>query len=106
MRKSLGAKYLIHFYGPYSPEVTEALAYLTTFGLAKEAPKETPDFVRYDLVLTPEGEEYTDRLYKDLTRRSREQIDRMTKQAAELNTMPLKRVISMAYAQAGSEKII
>src|SRR3989442_356949 len=55
LRKTLGLRYRLHYYGPYSAEVTASSELLTTFGLVREVAEELPSTTRYDLELTEEG---------------------------------------------------
>src|SRR5438128_250720 len=48
LRRSLGLNYRMHYYGPYSREVTQESENLIAFGLIEEVPREFPDLTRYD----------------------------------------------------------
>jgi uncharacterized protein YwgA len=103
LRTSLGLQYRMHYYGPYSSQVAEALEYLTAFGLIEEIPIRFPTFTRYDLRLSTLGKKYAQDLYMDqsLQRRIKPLID----EAAELNKTSLGKVIEKAYAQAKVETL-
>ena len=103
LRDSWGLNYFIHYYGPYSPEVTEASENLTTFGLVRESPLETPELTRYDLKITKEGEERAKKLYDSLDQQSKDRLNTMVKEADMLNRTQLDEVIRQAYAQAAEE---
>lgn len=106
LRESWGLNYFIHYYGPYSPEVTEASENLTAFGLVRETPLETPDLTRYDLRITPDGEDRAKKLYDSLDKSSREQLSEMIREADKLNRTQLEEVIEQAYAQARKEGLL
>jgi len=106
LRESWGLNYFIHYYGPYSPEVTEASENLTTFGLVRENPFETPDLTRYDLRITRDGEDHAKKLYDSLDKSSRDQLSEMIGEADRLNRTQLDEVIEHAYAQARKEGLL
>jgi uncharacterized protein YwgA len=106
LRDTLGLHYRIHYYGPYSSEVTEAIESLTTFGLVEEVPMRFTDFTRYDLRLTKQGREHPDKIYEGLSKLMKSQFQCMVREAMKLNTMPLNKVIEKAYAQARVEKLV
>jgi uncharacterized protein YwgA len=106
LRESWGLNYFIHYYGPYSPEVTEASENLTTFRLVKEIPFETDNITRYDLRITPEGEKHAKELHDGLDKSSKENLDKMTREADKLNRTQLDHVIELAYAQAKEEGLL
>ena len=106
LRDSWGLNYFIHYYGPYSPEVTEASEDLTTFGLVKETPFEISDTTRYDLQITSDGEQQADKLQGSLDRPSKERLAKLVQEADELNAAPLDEVIDKAYAQARTEGLL
>jgi uncharacterized protein YwgA len=106
LRESWGLNYFIHYYGPYSPEVTEASENLTTFRLVKEVPFETASITRYDLRITPEGEKLAKEIYDTLGKSSKEVLAEMTKEADKLNRTQLERVIERAYEQAKAEGLL
>jgi len=105
LRDALGLHYRIHYYGPYSSEVTDAIGPLTAFGLVEEVPIRFTDFTRYDLRLTKQGEDHSSKIYDGLPRAMKSQIDSMAREGTKLNAMPLKKVIEKAYAQAKVEKL-
>lgn len=103
LRRSLGLNYRMHYYGPYSREVTQESENLTTFGLVEEVPEEFPDLTRYDLRLTRLGRERANELFQGLDHKSRSKLERITAQAVEINRTVLDDVIGMAYKQADVE---
>jgi uncharacterized protein YwgA len=103
---TLGAHYRIHYYGPYSSEFAEAIEYLTTFDLVKEAPTRCADFTRYDLQLTAQGRTSADTIYNSLSNATKAQLESMVAEGKKLNAMSLSKVIEMAYAQAKAEALI
>jgi uncharacterized protein YwgA len=106
LRDTLGLHYRIHYYGPYSSEVTEAIESLTTFGLVEEVPTRFTDFTRYDLRLTKQGKEHSNKIYEGLPKAMKDQIESMAREGTKLNAMPLQKVIEKAYAQAKVEKLV
>jgi uncharacterized protein YwgA len=105
-RDALGLHYRIHYYGPYSSEVTEAIESLTTFGLVEEVPTRFTDFTRYDLRLTQQGKEHSKKIYGSLPKAMQDQIESMAHEGTKLNAMQLQKVIEKAYTQAKVEKLV
>jgi uncharacterized protein YwgA len=102
----LGTHYRIHYYGPYSSEVVEAIGYLTTFNLVEETPTTCADFTRYDLQLTAQGRTSADTIYNSLSNATKAELESMVREGKKLNAMSLSKVIERAYAQARVEKLV
>jgi uncharacterized protein YwgA len=106
LRRAWGLNYRLHYYGPYSPEVTKASENLITFRLVREYPLETENLTRYDLEITKEGEERAERLLNELDNSSKRRLGEMIGEADELNQTNLQQVIKRAYEQATKEGLI
>ncbi len=87
----------IHYYGPFSRDLTEELDTLRLQGLIEEVPKQLQDFVRYDIKLTDEGKRKISRTARSVSTRK---LQEMTRVARILSSWPLDRVIDEAYSLA------
>ncbi len=87
----------IHYYGPFSRDLTEELDTLRLQGLIEEVPKQLQDFVRYDIKLTDEGKRKISRTARSVSTRK---LQEMTRVARTLSSWPLDRVIDEAYSLA------
>jgi uncharacterized protein YwgA len=87
----------IHYYGPFSRDLTEELDTLRLQGLIEEVPRQLQDFVRYDIKLTDEGKRKISRTARSVSTRK---LQEMTRLARTLSSWPLNRVIDEAYSLA------
>lgn len=87
-------KYSLHYYGPYSEDLTDELRHLKYQGLIEENVVPVNEVMRFDIELTPEGRKIA-RENKDVIRRS--ELSKMVSEAVDLNHTRLKDVIDEAY---------
>ena len=87
--------YTIHYYGPFSRDLADALDRLRLQGLIEETPVLTGDTVRYDITITDEG-----RTVARTGASSKVPLRDMVRVAHELNAAKLNDVIDEAYAIA------
>ena len=95
--------YSLHYFGPYSEELTDDLRHLKYRGLIEEVAVQINDVMRFDIQLTDEGRKAA-RKAKAAIRHA--ELLRMAAEAERLNRTRLKDVIDEAYqiaAQRGLE---
>ncbi len=91
----------LHFYGPFSREISNALSDLSLQGLLSTEVKQVIDYLRYDYGLTDDGRQLAQRLYEADDRKG--VLELIAERARELNRKPLKSVIDEAYRTAENE---
>ena len=91
----------LHFYGPFSREISNALNDLSLQGLLSTEVEQLIDYLRYDYGLTENGRQLAQRLYEADDRK--DVLELIARRARELDRKPLKRVIAEAYRTAENE---
>ena len=87
-------EYSLHYYGPYSEDLTDDLRRLKYQGLIEENTVPLIDMTRFDIELTAEGKKLAQKFKDDI---SHANLLKMATEAQDLNHTRLKDVIDEAY---------